>query len=321
MTPTNTSIIHVIGGGSIGLLFAGRLSPFARVHILSRNGDSIATQFSIESPDGSISTYSLDTEHNPQAGIDWLLVCTKSYDAEKAVNLVSARLSENSRIVLLGNGMGYQQRIATNYPSCKVLVASTTEGANRPQIQGTQPAVTCVRHAGTGNTTIGALHSPPNHSIKQDLLALSALLNKASFDNDISENIVMALWRKLIVNCGINPFTAILNCTNGNILRHPFFLTRIDGLCNELADAAQRAGLAISAKECKKSVYLVATATQHNRSSMLQDVTQGKLTEIDFINGFICQQGELHGQDYPINRELTTKVKELSPMSPAVPQG
>lgn len=298
-------------------MFAGKLSAFAKVHLITRSGNTTATRFKIESVDGHSNEYSLEPEADPLAEIDWLFVCTKSYDVEQAVHRVSARLSQRSRIVLFGNGMGYQQKIGISYPECTVLIASTTEGANRPQsLSGKNTETICVRHAGKGKTIIGAFkESASADAVRDSMLALQSLnhlLNKAGFDSEVSDNIHDVLWRKLIVNCGINPFTAILDCTNGSILSHPFFLSRIDGLCNELSDAALRAGFAISAQECKQSVLSVATATKHNRSSMLQDCTAEKMTEIDFINGYICRLGTEHYKDYPINEELTMMVKTLT---------
>jgi 2-dehydropantoate 2-reductase len=313
MSSQKKTIIHVIGGGSIGLLFAGRLSPFAQVHIISRSGNTIGAHFQIESIDGHINKYELESEACAHATIDWLFVCTKSYDTEQAVNLVVTRFAKKTKIVLFGNGMGYQQRIAASHPETKLFVASTTEGANRPPKDVcTTAELISVKHAGKGKTIIGAFPCSEPGMIDPDLHTLSDLLNKGGFKNEITDNIFTALWRKLIVNCGINPFTAILQCTNGEILTNAQFTSRIDNLCDELSDVAKISGVNISAKECKASIIAVAKATQHNRSSMLQDVTRSRPTEIDYMNGFVCQQGDQSGKNYSTNRELTIKVLQIT---------
>jgi 2-dehydropantoate 2-reductase len=58
-------------------------------------------------------------------------------------------------------------------------------------------------------------------------------------------------------------------------------------------------------------VESVCKATGSNVSSMLQDVLNGKRTEIDFINGAIVRQAKALGIPTPINEVLTNIVKTI----------
>lgn len=44
---------------------------------------------------------------------------------------------------------------------------------------------------------------------------------------------------------------------------------------------------------------------------MLQDVRNGRRTEIDYMNGYICRYAEAHGIPTPINKRLTDDVRQL----------
>ncbi|HWQ62748.1 MAG TPA: ketopantoate reductase C-terminal domain-containing protein, partial [Negativicutes bacterium] len=55
----------------------------------------------------------------------------------------------------------------------------------------------------------------------------------------------------------------------------------------------------------------VAVATAQNRSSMLQDLSGGRRTEIDAINGALVREGERVGVATPVNRLLTLLIKAL----------
>jgi 2-dehydropantoate 2-reductase len=59
--------------------------------------------------------------------------------------------------------------------------------------------------------------------------------------------------------------------------------------------------------EYLKNVQLPATALHH--SSMLQDITRGRRTEIDFLNGAIVAKGAGHGIPTPVNACITDLVK------------
>jgi 2-dehydropantoate 2-reductase len=55
----------------------------------------------------------------------------------------------------------------------------------------------------------------------------------------------------------------------------------------------------------------VCKATARNRSSMGQDVDNGKRTEIDAINGAIVRFGKETGVSTPVNRTLTSLIEVL----------
>ena len=49
--------------------------------------------------------------------------------------------------------------------------------------------------------------------------------------------------------------------------------------------------------------------TANNYSSMQQDITHNRETEISAICGYISQQGKLHGIPTPYNDELLAKIQ------------
>jgi 2-dehydropantoate 2-reductase len=47
------------------------------------------------------------------------------------------------------------------------------------------------------------------------------------------------------------------------------------------------------------------------RPSMAQDMAKGRRTEIEFMNGFVAEQGAEAGVPAPINARLTEVVKQV----------
>jgi len=47
------------------------------------------------------------------------------------------------------------------------------------------------------------------------------------------------------------------------------------------------------------------------RSSMWEDLSSNKITEIDFLNGAIVREGERVGVDCPVNRAITDLVHQI----------
>ncbi|UZE94985.1 2-dehydropantoate 2-reductase [Alkalimarinus alittae] len=301
--------IHILGSGALGSLWATKLSRNNNVILLIK-GSKLSTsnkthQFQfIDQEQSTTLTFPCEpsvssSESNPP--IDILLVFTKSYDTLSAIQQLKNRISPSTRIVLFQNGMGSQQAIAQLLPQTSLYAASTTEGANRPDPQ-------TVIYAGEGETWFGAISTA--HSLDEPKKILS-LLSSSGLKVFHTQNIWQKLWFKLAVNCAINPFTALLNCKNGELIGQPLFDTHITPLCHELSHAMKLNNIEASPAELQSIVEDVIKRTANNVSSMLQDVRATKQTEIEYINGYIESIAQQNNQYFPVNFSLLEKVKRL----------
>jgi len=301
--------IAILGAGSLGQLWAGHL-PAGSAVFLSRSSSPSPEAHS----EPSILEYRLEHRQGSQTHCEvavspikafrpaLLLVTTKAGDTLTALEPVLHHLDESVPVVLFQNGLGCQQAIADRWPGRPILAASTTEGANRPETG-------VLVHAGRGQTWIGGLTDNGQRCVTQivERLSTSGLVIHAETD------IHQRLWDKLVVNAGINAFTAILDCPNGEILAHPFFLEHVDDLTEEISKVmAIEASHPLSAGDIKTRIHSVATSTAKNTSSMRSDRQRGRKTEIDVINGYIANRGAVAGIATPVNQMLIRQVKQLT---------
>ena len=158
-----------------------------------------------------------------------------------------------------------------------------------------------IIHVANGITHIGpARQQDGDYSYLADIL--QTVLPDVAWHN----NIRAELWRKLAVNCVINPLTAIWNCPNGELRHHPQEIMQI---CEEVAAVIEREGHHTSAEDLRDYVMQVIDATAENISSMLQDIRALRHTEIDYINGFLLRRARAHGIAVPENTRLFEMVK------------
>ena len=59
--------------------------------------------------------------------------------------------------------------------------------------------------------------------------------------------------------------------------------------------------------EYLRTFQLPATASHH--SSMLQDITRGRKTEIDFLNGAVVERAKKHGIPAPVNATIADLIR------------
>ncbi|MBO6811611.1 MULTISPECIES: ketopantoate reductase family protein [Marinobacter] len=295
-------MIGILGAGSLGRLW-GAMLPAGGIAFIARPGEptgaSVDYRFRpFKGPESQVRIPFLQPGDEPEL----ILVTTKAGDTLDAVAGVINQFAIDTPILLFQNGLGSQQAVAKRWPERPILAASTTEGANRPESG-------LLVHAGTGDTWVGPMTSPAKATVRKavTMLATSGLNIHPETD------IVQRLWQKLIINAGINPYTAILDCPNGKILDAPLYQSTIDQLCLELSqlmDAAVR--IRQTPDALRERIEQVARNTAGNTSSMRADVQRGRQTEIDFINGYVAKLGKELGIETPVNQMLTERVQQLS---------
>jgi 2-dehydropantoate 2-reductase len=295
--------IAILGAGSLGRLWAGYL-PAGHAVFLCHPSRPVSgpIHYRLKRHDGTESVCQIPVLALTSARPSLLLVTTKAGDTVDALERALPTLPSELPIVLFQNGLGCQQAVAGRWPDRPILAASTTEGANRPEDD-------LLVHAGRGQTWIGALTDSGRHFVA----AAVAQLQSSGLAIEGEPDIHQRLWDKLVVNSGINAFTTILDCPNGDILADPFFLEHIDDLSEEIAQVmAMETRRPLSAEQVRKRIYTVATSTAENTSSMRGDRQRGRSTEIDVINGYIVKRGEAAGIATPVNQMLVRRVKDLT---------
>lgn len=302
-------MIYILGAGSMGCLWAAHLSHSNSVCFIARNQTHHSSKpFTLHKPHTQdTAAYKVPTiniqelfTQDSLSSVHTLLVCTKSYDALSALTKLKNKLSTHTMIVLFQNGLGSQYDILEAFPNNPIFAAVSTEGANRT-------SETDIIHAGVGETQLGMLNSAKLTLLDtcHKQLATSGLIVHQHPD------IWQALWTKLVINCAINPFTALLDCPNGNIRQHDYFKQHWPALKQELSSLLSIANYPRNEVEIEHLVFDVMDKTHDNISSMLQDIRKQKPTEIDHINGFAYRFLKQHSQCHQTNKLLWESVNAL----------
>ncbi|CSC22416.1 2-dehydropantoate 2-reductase [Vibrio cholerae] len=162
-----------------------------------------------------------------------------------------------------------------------------------------------MSHTGFGQTQVG-----PFNALGARCDFIADVFNHALAPVTWNPEIQQALWRKLAVNCAINPLTAIHQCANGALVA-PEFTPIITAILDEVTAVMQAEAISGEAEALRDGVYQVIQATAANLSSMHQDVFHRRPTEIDFITGYVVRKGEQHGIATPVNSALYQQIKTL----------
>ncbi|MEF8833119.1 MAG: 2-dehydropantoate 2-reductase [Candidatus Thermoplasmatota archaeon] len=290
--------IGIIGPGAIGTFLAGFLGNHNEVDLLGRRSIDIGTiEISGKTRLETAVNYTDSVESLSDKEL--ILVCTKSFDTLEAMNSLSDHLSSDAMVLTLQNGLKNEEIISEFVGRKRTIGGITSNG-----VTYLQPGK--VKHAGKGETVIGSYP----HGRDERVEKVCRVFNEAGLQTTISENILVEIWEKAIINSGINPITAILEVKNGVLIEEKYLTQLMEDTVLESAAVAENY-VDLDRKKVLDEAKEVAERTSDNLSSMLQDIKNENRTEVEQINGTIIEKADEKGILTPINRVLYRLVKAL----------
>lgn len=321
--------IGIIGAGSIGSLFGGYLASIisedfllqviffgnrGQVDEINKHGlmifqgkksISVNTIKAYENSNVIEEIISKNSEYN----FDFIFLSIKTYDLESALKQYKKIIKSSKYIVILQNGIGNEELVKNYVSEKKIIRIVTSHGALL-----TKPGH--VYHTGEGFTKIGfaflgTKDKTDFFSSFKDLETLKSILDLGGIKTEIVDNIIQASWEKVFVNIGINALGALTRLHNGALLEDEELKALMKDAVIEAVNIAQLKKIQLLDTDYVKLTYSVAEETYFNKNSMLQDILNGKKTEIDFFNGKIIKFAKEFGINVPVNEILTNLIKGL----------
>jgi len=234
--------------------------------------------------------------------VDAAVVCVKTPGTPWAAEVAKHVVWREGVVLTIQNGLGNFETLAAAAGAARVAVGVIYVGARLEHGE--------LWATGPGRVELGL---PPAPGPRRALEALAARLAEGGMTVSVVEDAWHSVWRKVAVNAAMNPTTALLGYTNAELLADVGASRVADSLAAEVARVATATGVAMSEDEGQRAWRDIATATGANRSSMLQDVQAGRLTEIDAICGAVQREGERRGVAAPLNQAMTVLVGSLAP--------
>lgn len=301
---------QVLGAGAIGCLFAAKLKQQgAAVHLVLKPGRS-TTSLSLTDRTGRRHTLDISASPTLQPEASIILVSLKAWQVADAIQQQLKQIHPSSIIILLHNGMGTLAQCQTLLPNNQIWQASTTHGAllNAPF---------CVTHTGQGETLIGQSQSakPPKMPAKmssdnlEQQAAITQALNDALPACHWHHKINDAIWAKLVINCAINPLTAIDQVPNGDLSKAQYQQS-IEQICHECCAVALADGVPLEQQAMQDKIKQVIRATAENFSSMNRDIFHQRRTENDYILGYVIARANQHQLAVPVCQALYQQLKQ-----------
>ena len=141
--------------------------------------------------------------------------------------------------------------------------------------------------------TLGELDGSRSERVE----ALSKVLMGAGFKSPVSRDIRAEIWLKLWGNLSLNPISALSHATLEDICRFPLTRSLVERMMTEAQAVAEKLGVEFKVSLAKRIAG--AEAVGAHKTSMLQDVEQGRALELEALVGSVIELGRITATPTP----------------------
>lgn len=289
--------VLLVGAGAIGMLHAVKLARNGEVELklfadaarrrrylengLFFNGEKINFDFA-------------DMVFEPEL----IVVATKFCQYREALEMIAPYVRKNTILMPVLNGISSADVARERFPETEVVTAFFLGHASVRT--GTR-----VFHDGVGTTYLGLPGSPASAAVA----AIKDLFDAVGISAEVPADMRAALWKKFILNVGVNQTSAFFRADYGTIQKNHEMLDFARQLMLEALEIARRENVDVSVSAVEEAMKVICTMPACAKTSMLQDVEAKRETEIGLFAGELLRRAEKYQLDLPANRKVWEKLK------------
>ena len=252
-----------------------------------------------------------------QGKYDVILLMTKQQLNEQVVTFLKDYLAEDGVMVTLQNGLP-EPGIAAIIGAHRTLGCTVEWGATL----SAPGECTLTSDPDSLSFHMGRMEEVPQAKF-DEVKALLELMCPVHAE----ENLIGARWSKLLINATFSGLGTVIGGTFGDVANDKAARRIAQQCINEVIDVGRAAGAVfapVQGKDITKLFYgktplkraiasliIPIAMKKHNGivPSMLQDIRNGKMSEVDAINGVVCEWGRKVGVATPINDRIVELIK------------
>lgn len=218
---------------------------------------------------------------------DLIIVATKMTGLVAALNEMENFVQDDTIIIPLLNGVTSERIVAEKYGWSRVLYGYFIgHSAIRDGNNIIQDGV---------NTIVFGSETENDERVER----VKVFFDNADVNYKVPQDIRRSLWGKYMLNVSANPTTALLRMTFGEMLANKPFMELAVKIMKEVQMAAKADGINNTESMIDETVAHLKTMIPDGKTSMLQDVEAGRLTEIDIFVNPVIELGKKYGFPTP----------------------
>jgi 2-dehydropantoate 2-reductase len=234
--------------------------------------------------------------------VDLVIVFAKATQTADVAAAAAGAIGPETMVMTLQNGLGNIEALLQHAPADRLLAGITTFGT---ELLGPGR----IRTLGSGSTLFAALAPTRSDEVEE----IRAAFDAAGLVPRVSYDALGAIWSKVAFNCVLNALCTLTSSPVSALANYPGFDTLAANIVGEAAAVAAREGVSLDQVATLQLIreQFDPGASGNHLPSMLQDMLNGRPTEIDHLNGAIGERATRYGLAAPNNRLIAQIIRLL----------
>ena len=223
-----------------------------------------------------------------------LFVSVKNGQLSEAVGQAAAFVGPDTVIISPLNGVTSERKLAERFGAENVVYSYAIK------LDATRRGAETVC-GNEGWIVFGDERNEPGR-LSENVLAVEEFFKRSHIEYEIPEDMIKSLWKKFMMNCGLNQTSAVLGFSYGLMQRSQEARSLMRSAMEEAAAAARAAaGVELGEAEIDEIFRTMDMLSPNGKTSMLQDVDARRVTEVDAFAETVASIAREHGFAAPVN--------------------
>ncbi len=284
----------MLGAGGIGCYYAARLIDAGHecvlvargehLHSLQQNGLNLEhPEYQFHAPVAATDVAGLCREYDCN-NFDLLILGAKGGATASILDEMESWLAQgNAPVLSIQNGVTNEELIEQR------IGKERTIGGLGIYISGHIVSPGHIKAQGAGQIDFGAWpNAESNPTMAEFCHTLETVFTDAGIHIRLYDDVRYALWRKLVLNNGVNPLTALTDQKTGMITKDPILSHTVRTMMAETARAANAAGVKLTDADVEEMFDLICNFGDI-KTSMQVDMESGRSLEVNEICGPVIE--------------------------------
>lgn len=294
--------VAIVGMGALGMLYGEQLQkvlPAGAVRFVMDEERFKRHKNDKYEVNGVEQSFTLQSVAQAEP-VDLVIVATKFSGLNEALEEMQGLVGPQTIIFSVLNGISSEEYIKERYGDDNLLycVALGMDAVR----EGTS-----LTYQHKGILKLGMLAKKQRPA----LAAVMALLEKAGIQYVIEEDILHALWAKLLLNVGINQTCMVYETNYGGAFTNEEARQDMFAAMHEVITVAQREGIKLTEADFEGCVKVLRGLSPEGLPSMRQDAMAKRKSEVELFAGTIIRLGAKHNLPTPVNQRYYDIIKAM----------
>ncbi len=300
--------VTLIGLGAMGVFFAPKLDEYlgkTNFRILAEGERKKRLEENGVTVNGVNYHFNIITPQLEGDSADLIIIAVKDTGLAQAIQDIRNQVGTQTLILCVMNGVDSEEEIAKVYGWERILYSYMR--------------VSCVMKDGIANydPNFGMVHfgEAKNDVLSERVEKIKELFDLSGIKYHIDEDMIRGLWFKYMCNIGENMTCALLGVPFGAYRESEHANEIRRSMMREVILIANKLGISLGQEDIDRQETTIKRLPPANKPSTLQDLENGRKTEVEMFSGRIVKLGKELGIETPLNWMAYHGIKVLEEKS------